>query len=371
MKTPLIFVVVSLLFAQEKPLPYPQVFEKGVLAVRQAFAKGEILPEVPKPIDPEDQKKYGAQYENFNVLATQAGFIQSGRSPDDDIESWHLMIDHVAVKMGLNVEKAWKLYGHLVRPSSSQNGESSLPEAVLRAGLLGEILSEAKVSPQAQKELSGKMTAIRGRLEKSLLGDPGLVDSVIAKKTTYGNPTDLKSIPPQVKPLPFKTNEPPGLGAKLLSFIDSKRANELAEAAEDNARQFGGWCYRVVKSGLKTILPEKWHNWLYQDQGHAYKFAENLRENPKMLDKLKLRKLTPEQVSNGVPPVGSIVVFGRGVCGFSAKSGHIEIRVAGEPPRYCSDGCTTSENRQRCIKANLGKKDRVNVYVPAKDEAGS
>lgn len=369
MKTPLIFVVVSLLLGQEKP-PYPEVFDKGVLAVRQAFGKGELLPEVPKPSSPEEQEKYGAQYDNFDVLATQAGFIQSGRGPEDDLESWHLMINQVARKMGTSVDRAMELYGGLVRPGSGQNGQSTLAEAALRAAILGEILAEAKVSPEAQKELSSKMSAIRGRLEKSLMGDPGLVDSVIAKKTTYGNAADITNVPPQARPLPFKPAEvPDGAGSsKLLGFIDTQRAKALADSVAAGATGFKQRCYAYVKKGLKKVLPASWHDWLYDDQGSAYKFTENLRENPKMFDKLKLRKLTKDMIPDGIPPVGSIIVYGRGVCGFSAKHGHIEVRVSGIPAKYCSDGCTTSP-RENCIKRNLGVKDRVNVYVPVKDGA--
>ena len=101
----------------------------------------------------------------------------------------------------------------------------------------------------------------------------------------------------------------------------------------------------------------------------AYQFAKSINRNPKLFDKLKLRKIDPGSLPGGVLPIGSIIVYGRGQCGFSAAHGHIEIVVSSNPPKACSDGCmSVTPNRLKCITKN-SPKGYVNVYVPARETA--
>lgn len=364
----------------ERPLGYPELFAKGVRDAERAFASGLPLPEVREPRTPEEKQRYGRQFDNFETLIAQAGYIQSGRGPQDDPDTWNAMVLQVAGKLNLDSETALKLYGSLRRPGTGPGGEGDTAEAGLRAGLIAEVLENPQLRVSSHRDLAQKLERTRRRLMTDLMDDGSAAapaaaraDRIIARRTTYGDARDLGNIPPQVRPLSFKPADVPptengGFAGKVLAFLDTQRAHELADAVARRASGFRGRCYAFVKAGLKKILPSGWYGWLYEDQGSAYKFTENLRENPKMLDKLKLRKLSAEDIPDGVPPVGSIIVYGRGVCGFNPRHGHIEVSVGGDPPRYCSDGCTR-DDRHRCIKANLGVKDRVNVYVPVTDEA--
>lgn len=61
-------------------------------------------------------------------------------------------------------------------------------------------------------------------------------------------------------------------------------------------------------------------------------------------------------------PVGSILVYDRGWCGFSESSGHIEVLTA--PDWACSDGCESLDNN--CF-ADASIREHVHVIIPVKN----
>ncbi|MBI4676828.1 MAG: hypothetical protein HY748_04535 [Elusimicrobia bacterium] len=66
--------------------------------------------------------------------------------------------------------------------------------------------------------------------------------------------------------------------------------------------------------------------------------------------------------------LGSIIVYGRGQCGFSSEHGHIEVVVSRNPLQACSDGCMdVPKSRLACIQER-GQKGWVNVYIPARSQ---
>ncbi|MBI5209381.1 MAG: hypothetical protein HY927_05340 [Elusimicrobia bacterium] len=173
---------------------------------------------------------------------------------------------------------------------------------------------------------------------------------------------------PRTRPEQAATPPAPGSGG-VLDFLDWDRAKKLAASALRNARTFVGLCYGYVQKSLNSILPAGWRGEVRQ--ASAYQFASSLNANPKLFDKLKLRRLPVEELGGGLPPVGSIVVYGRGQCGFSPEHGHIEIVVSHDPPKVCSDGCTAlTPGRLMCIRKG-GAKGGVNVYIPAREKLSS
>jgi hypothetical protein len=160
--------------------------------------------------------------------------------------------------------------------------------------------------------------------------------------------------------------EPPMLlkSDSIYTYLDWHKAKELAQNVWDNAKGFTGYCYAAVKDSLDTILPSGWRKDVAP--ASAYQFASSINRNPKLFDKLKLRKIDPSTVHDKELPVGAIIVYGRGMCGFSREYGHIEIVVATKPAQACSDGCESiPPSRLSCID-KYSPKGWVNVYVPVK-----
>ena len=152
----------------------------------------------------------------------------------------------------------------------------------------------------------------------------------------------------------------------LRACIDPQNATKLARYVWNHAVGFTHRCYAFVYRAVKDVLG--WDRRI--PPGSAYQFAKSLNGNPKLMDKLKLRKIDPRTLPGGVPPVGAIVVYGRGMCGFSRKHGHIEIVVSNKPPQACSDGCMPmTSSRLRCIQTN-SPKGFISVYVPVRSPAG-
>ena len=153
----------------------------------------------------------------------------------------------------------------------------------------------------------------------------------------------------------------------LPADYDAEKASLLARTARaNNLGYFAGRCYEFVANHMENagvIRPAQWDA-LGIGPDHAADFAEWANANPAALRAgLSLQKMeTPEQVSG--LPLGGIVVYERGACGFSRRSGHIEV-VVGEN-ELCSDGCESFE--AACLQ-DPAVRARIHVYVPVKKPA--
>lgn len=117
-----------------------------------------------------------------------------------------------------------------------------------------------------------------------------------------------------------------GAGAKLARVV---KADEIG---------FTGYCYSYVKSALQKVgIVDKKVIGEAGDGAHAKLFAEFVEKNPALLKRKLLRLPAPSWPL----PIGTIVVWSAGACGFSNESGHIEIVTRIKPPQACSDGCQT------------------------------
>ena len=95
-----------------------------------------------------------------------------------------------------------------------------------------------------------------------------------------------------------------------------------------------GLCYRYVKDHIeqagipiRTYIPDAY-------ELSAYKFAVWAKSDPAGL---AAAHFAPSSVGLDALPLGAVLVWRAGQCGYSAEHGHIEINIGGG--RACSDFC--------------------------------
>lgn len=152
----------------------------------------------------------------------------------------------------------------------------------------------------------------------------------------------------------------------VTSFIDYQYnaqagARLAAAASSGNLGAFYGRCYEYVSYHMEAagvIRPEQWDQ-LGIGPNYAADFADWAVANPEaMRRELKLVKMpTPED--RLAVPVGAIIVYERGVCGFSSRAGHIEVVT--RPDWACSDGC---ENLDQGCFSDPAVREGIHVIVP-------
>ena len=352
---------------------FEAAFTQTVTAAAKAFAEDQPIPHLALPTDAAVWSRYAGELDSYAVLSAQMSYIQARREPKDSPEAFTAMIRHVARKVHVDEDGAVMLYGDRTRDAAAQGG--GIAQIALRAGLIAEILNTKKVSPTMQKELAAKLEKTRQALLRNLRDDGSSASANAVEKSwithQYRDPVTIDSVLPQVQPVIFKIKDVPGSepprvlkSESIFAYLDWDKAKTMAREVWDNAKGFTGYCYAYVKDALDAVLPKGWRSQV--GQSSAYQFASSLNRNPKLFDKLKLRKIDPNTIPDGIPPVGAIIVYGRGMCGFSPEHGHIEIVVATQPPRACSDGCMNiTASRLSCIK-RYSSRNWVNVYVPVR-----
>jgi hypothetical protein len=118
---------------------------------------------------------------------------------------------------------------------------------------------------------------------------------------------------------------------------DAVLGNKLASAAKSGSIGYSkGACYEYVWRALRNVLGYQIES-LPIPSTSAYQFGEWVINNPATAEaKLHLRRIfTPASAA----PRGSVIVWPRGVCGYSSSHGHIEI--AQGDGTACSDFCGT------------------------------
>jgi len=351
---------------------YKQTFALAVAAAAKAFREDRSIPSLPLPQDPQIWSLYAGLFSEYSVFAARMSYIQAGRGPEDSPADFELMIRQVACHAHVDEDGAVRLYGERLRLAGPFPGDRT-SEAALRAGLIAEMLNEKRVPPDMQKTLATKLDRMRQALGRSLHDEGASIDALERSWITQpvGNPLSLDSFLPRVQPVPLKIHDvpqPPTLqDANISAFLDFKKAAALGLEAWRKATDFGGRCLHRVWGDIRSVLHLKSSDVSGMSLQSAYQFSDSLNRDPRLFDKLKLRKIDPSTLPDGIPPVGAIINYGRGMCGFSPKHGHIEIVVSTRPPRTCSDGCMRlTPSRLECIK-KYSPQNSVNVYVPVRD----
>ena len=222
-------------------------------------------------------------------------------------------------------------------------GSEPAPSAA-RARLLNEVAADrSRFAPTISQDLAAKMEDTRNRLVAgtarpgagipdtgsvpwSGTGDIGRSLNRMKSAASGGGPPDFR------QPSGLTTQEPP------LNSADLAAGAKLAQIAARDEIGFTGYCYSYVKSALqKAGIVDRSEIDSADDGAHAKLFADFVDKNPALLH----RKLLRVQPPRWPLPIGSIVVWSAGACGYDAKSGHIEIITRIQPPQACSDGCAT------------------------------
>lgn len=171
---------------------------------------------------------------------------------------------------------------------------------------------------------------------------------------------------PEAAPAAVK-EEAPAKAAGVKESYDAELGKKLAAAAEaGNIGAFKGKCYAFVARHMDAAGILGFNDWAAMGiepdfSDHAADFAVWAAANQeKMRREMKLAILpTPENKEE--VPLGSILVYDRGFCDFSPKSGHIEVLTG--PDKACSDGCEGLD--QKCF-ADPAIREHVHVIIPVK-----
>ncbi len=100
----------------------------------------------------------------------------------------------------------------------------------------------------------------------------------------------------------------------------------LARTARDAAVGFIGYCARYVKTAIDKCGLGKY------ESGNACDMVYIMRRNK------KFKEINPSGVNVKSLPAGAVVVYGKGVAGYSSSYGHVEIATGNG--RAISDGIT-------------------------------
>lgn len=114
----------------------------------------------------------------------------------------------------------------------------------------------------------------------------------------------------------------------IFKDYDVNAGNKLANIALRDSVGFTGHCARGVKTAIK-----KADLGAYQS-GHAYQMDDILRKND------NFKEISPESVDVKKLPAGCVLVYDKGVQGYSASYGHTEITTG--DGRAVSDGITNN-----------------------------
>ena len=315
---------------------------------------------------------FASEIAGLKALAGQAAFVEAGRG-SESFPDYADMSVLVAARLGIKPpEAALAVYRDRVRLST-------------------QTLTAEQTQGSSQLSADVRQRAYKSRYLylADLIGTPvPSVKTADKTATSGGRGARSKRRRAAVAPPP----EPQGPAESVLDSVDWDRAETLASVAEEGAqgwyaassrkrirreqRKRNGRCSEWVRIALqKTGL---WTNeyrdevplrgdWRRSRRAFSFAWAMNALESREQKDPAAARKAPLRRLDLRVDPlvVGSIIVFDRNVCGFNARSGHIEVVSSIEPLRASS--YKFHEVKLPCLigAANAG---RVHVYVPRRME---
>jgi hypothetical protein len=309
-----------------------------------------------------------AEMPALEPLRDEAEFVRAGRVADfDDWATYADMVVRVATRLGVHPpESALALYRGRVRPAdealtagesrarSSLLAEISEPTFTKRyfyiTGLVDSVQPEAPAPPPAPKTKSKK-----------------------GRKIRVARGLELAPPPKQVS---------------VIGRIDWDKTDELADVADGNAHN---WDKRAGESARKYArrlkrLRKHCYEWVRRDIAALGLWDDRLfrgevagtRRDPKRpiraasfaLAMAKVQAAEPliartpiRELNLRVDPIirGAILVFSQSVCGYDARSGHIEIVTSVIPLRAAS--YKFHDVKSDCLE-RASAQNKVHVYVP-------
>lgn len=416
MTTPLVAcLAIALAFtasAQTAPLK-PQEFKD---ALTRDFAKGRDL----------SNMNAAGQAQPITQLLDQAKYIQLGREPGDEKETYITFIRSVARRLGTRSDLAVLLYANRERPARTAAAQQS--ELDVRAAIALDVKRNPGISEAKKKRIGDDLRTTGDRLMRFQTDDadflansqgrqlirPHEITAIIpdalppgAEELAAKRSRDLSDIPPQVQPYPYLANiaPPPAAPlqsasagmmswANLTSYFDWEKGKQVAREAYTGTlsytKEIGAKCYRFFKQALIDAgvidAPNPQSTGLVGLRPAAAKmFSQDVQKRPKILDEMGYRQVDLANASNDPAsvPDGSLLIYA-GSCSFAdPTSGHAEITV-GERTysdlrtknarlralpvtatelRVCHFSCTT---RSMPFLRTYGKKGCLKMYVPVK-----
>lgn len=326
---------------------------------------------------PADEAMFPAQVDALRSLRDQAAFLRAGRVDGwDDWAAYADMTVLVAVRLGVEPpESAIPVYRGRLRPLAD---DLTPYEESVR-----EELATAIRDPQFAK---------RYLYIADLVGYPNPPNRppLITVKTRKGRRRITKVV--QAKAGEYA---PPPRVVSLIDRVDWEKAGELAEVAEDNARN---WDQKDGESNRKyrrrlARLRKHCYEWVRRDLTALGFWDPNIfrnniptrgdRKRPIRAASFALamakieaaaekkeplgEKTSLRQLNLRVDPIvrGAIIVFGTSVCGMDPRNGHIEIVTSLDPLRAASYKFHTVTTE--CL-VRASNENKVHVYVPLKQE---
>ncbi len=235
----------------------------------------------------------------------------------------------------LGRQKAEDVY---LDPLRSASGGTAADKSPAAARLLAEIsAARAKLPSGLSDEIGQKLKATQDALTAGARSPVGSVADSTGVKSPAGfqrvapkNPDTAGESFKQADGL--KTTEPP------LNKADLGAGTKLAHVVKADEIGFTGYCYSYVKSALqKAGIVNRDDIAKVNAHRRAEQFNGFVQKNPGLLKRKLLRLPEPSWPL----PIGTVVVWSPGACGYDATAGHIEIVTRIKPPQACSDGCGT------------------------------
>ena len=259
------------------------------------------------------------------------------------------------------------VYFDAARVAAEPTEMSGEPDPAL-ARLLAEVEADrSRFAPTLSKDLGTRMDDIKARLAAGTgRPDAGALDTASKPWSgTGGVGRSLNRMAPSSARGAADVRQGPGLATREppLNSADLGAGTKLAQIAARDEIGFTGYCYSYVKSALQKMgIVDREDIDEAHAGAHAKQFAEFVDKNPGLLH----RKLLRVQAPSWPLPIGTVVVWSPGACGYSSTSGHIEIVTRIKPPQACSDGCGTFQ--VACLNELGAAPARAAAELPAAEQ---
>lgn len=410
MAQPLATFLAVLLAFSAWAVPAQKTPQQLKAALTQGFAKGEDL----SALD------FSGQAE-LAKLAEQAKYVQGGREPDDEKETYLVFIKSVARRLGVSYNVAVPLYGDRVREKrGSAPGKNEIDA---RAEIALDVKRNPGI-PQAKKDRMSRDARATSAALRSMIGDPNFVadpqrpatlnvshrdvtQDSIARDVSYNSDgtRNWSRLPPRVQPVAYTPGEKPPVPLQsasagmmswstLASYFDWEKGKQVAAEAFTGTlnyvKKMGRMCYMFVKQALIDAgvidAPNPQSTGLVGLRpGAAKMFSQDVKKRPKILDEMGYRQVDLAKISDdpATVPDGSMLVYAGGCSFADPDNGHAEITVGDETYRNLRAKNVrlreihTSANEIRvchfsCTKRSMpylrtyGKQGCLKMYVPVK-----
>jgi hypothetical protein len=308
-----------------------------------------------------------ASYAELEPLRDEAEFVRAGRvEAFDDWATYADMVVRVAGRLGVNPpESALALYRNRLRPADEA---LTAAESRARSSLLAEIGEPS--------------------FAKRYYYVTGLVDSL---------QPEVAAPPPQPKSRSKKGSKrrvargpdlaPPPKQVSVIGRIDWDKTDELADVADGNAHNWDRHAGESARKYARRLrrLRKHCYEWVRRDiaalglwDDRLFRGEVSTRRDPKRpiraasfaLAMAKVQAAEPltartpiRELNLRVDPIvrGAILVFSQSVCGYDARSGHIEIVTSVLPLRAAS--YKFHDVKSECL-VRASQQNKVHVYVP-------